>query len=201
LLAGLAGIHAARQAPSLTGTVQQYLLTPDGEVNGVLLQDGTVVKFPPHLGASLALIAQPGDTVAVVGILGAGNQYGRAIKVLTITNSKTGQSLVDRPPSTKPLPPDRRGLTLQPLSVSGSVAGLLVNHKGDVDGLILSGGEQVKFPPHNGSTVAMMLGQEQETVVASGYGARNAYGTVVEALSLSIAGQAVPLTGPGRPRS
>lgn len=200
MLAGLAGIHWAKQAPSLHGTVQQYLLTPHGEVNGVLLEDGTVVKFPPHLGASLAEIARPGDAVAVVGIVGPATPYGRAIKAFTITNTKTGQSLVDRPPSTKPLPPDRRGLIRQPLSVRGSAARLLVNHKGDVDGLILSSGEQVRFSPHNGAIVAEMLDQEPKTVMATGYGARNDYGTVVEAQSINIAGQTVPLSGPRRPK-
>ena len=33
--------------PSVAGRVQQYLLTPHGEVDGLLLADSTVVKFPP----------------------------------------------------------------------------------------------------------------------------------------------------------
>jgi hypothetical protein len=157
LLAGLGAILWAQQAPSVTGTFQQYLLTPHGEVEGVLLQDGTVVRFPPHMGITLAGIAKPGDEVAVVGFLGPTISYGRAIKALTLTNKKTGQSVVDQPPSTPPMPPDMRGLTRKPLGVRGTVARLLVNDKGDVDGLILSGGEQVKFPPHNGAVLAMML--------------------------------------------
>ncbi len=147
LLVALAAIIWAQQAPSVTGTVQQYLLTPHGEVDGVLLQDGTVVRFPPHLGTALAGLAKPGDEVAVVGFLGPTTPHGRAIKALTITNEKTGQSVVDHPPSTPPLPPDMRGLAHKPLTVRGAVARLLVNDKGDVDGLILVGGEQVKFPP------------------------------------------------------
>jgi Histidine kinase-, DNA gyrase B-, and HSP90-like ATPase len=39
--------------PTVLGTVQQYLLTPHGEVEGLLLADGTVVRFPPrHLSTS-----------------------------------------------------------------------------------------------------------------------------------------------------
>ena len=184
----------------MSGIVQQYLLTPHGEVEGVLLKDGTVVRFPPHLGAALTGIAKPGDEVAVVGFLGPATSYGRAIKALTITNKKNGQTVVDRPPSTPPLPPDVRGLTRKPITAVGMVARLLANDKGDVDGLILSGGEQVKFPPHNGAMVAMMLGQGKKTVEASGSGAQNAFGTVVDAMSLSIDGQPIPLSGPGRPR-
>ncbi|MGB8871842.1 MAG: hypothetical protein ACLPOQ_07140 [Desulfobaccales bacterium] len=184
----------------MTGTVQQYLLTPHGEVDGVLLQDGTVVRFPPHLGTALAGLAKPGDEVAVVGFLGPTTPHGRAIKALTITNEKTGQSVVDHPPSTPPLPPDMRGLAHKPLTVRGAVARLLVNDKGDVDGLILVGGEQVKFPPPNGPVVAKMLEEGKKTVEASGNGTTNTFGTVVDAMSLSMDGQAVPVSGPGRPR-
>ena len=200
LIAGIAAIIWAQQAPSVTGTVQQYLLTPHGEVDGVLLKDGTVVRFPPHLGTALAGIAKPGDEVAVVGFLGPTTPHGRAIKALTITNEKTGQSLVDHPPSTPPLPPNMRGLAHKPLTVRGAVAHLLVNDKGDVDGLILVGGEQVKFPPPNGPVVAKMLEEGKKTVEASGNGTTNAFGSVVDAMSLSMDGQAVPLSGPGRPR-
>ncbi len=200
LLAGLAAILWARKAPSVTGTIRQYLLSPHGEIEGVLLEDGTVVRFPPHLGATLAGIAKPGDEVAVVGILGPVTSYGRAIKAFTISNKKSGQSVVDRPPSGPPLPPERRGLTRRPLTVRGAVSRLLVNDKGDVDGLILIGGEQVKFPPHHGAAVARLLGQEEKMVEASGNGAQNAFGTVVEAMSLSIDGQRVSLSGQGRPR-
>lgn len=184
---------------SVTGTVQQYLLTPHGEVDGVLLQDGTVVRFPPHLGTALAGIAKPGDEVAMVGFLGPTTPHGRAIKARTITNKKTSHSVIDQPSSTPPLAPDMRGLA-STLTVQGAVARLLVNDKGDVDGLILVGGEQVKFPPPNGPVVAKMLEQGKKTVEASGNGTTNAFGTVVGAMSLSMDGQAVPLSGPGRPR-
>lgn len=93
-----------------------------------------------------------------------------------------------------------RGLTLKPLTVRGTVVQVLSNDKGDVDGLILGGGEEVKFPPPNGAVVAMLLGQQGgKTVEASGYGTQNGFGTVVDAMSISVDGQAVPLSGPGRP--
>jgi hypothetical protein len=200
LLVALAALMGARRAPLAAGTVRQYLLTPHGEVEGVLLKDGTVVRFPPHLGATFVGIVKPGDEVAVVGFLGPTTPYGRAIKALSITNKKTGQFVVDQPPGTPPLPPHRLGLTRKPLTVRGMAAHLLVNDKGHVDGLIISGGEQVKFPPHNCALVAMRLGQEKKMVEASGYGTQNDFGTVVDAMSLSIDGQKIPLSGPGRPK-
>src|SRR5207244_9529633 len=55
--------------PTVSGTVQQYLLTPHGEVEGLLLTDGTIVRFPPHLSAALASTVKPGDAAPVTGFL------------------------------------------------------------------------------------------------------------------------------------
>ena len=180
--------------PSASGTVQQYLLTPHGEVEGLLLTDGTMVRFPPHLSAALASTVKPGDAVTVAGFVVAATAQERAVKALTITNTATGQTVTDQPPAGRPLPPELRGLTRTPLTVSGTVAHLNVNDHGDVDGLILSTGEQVKVRPHNGATVAMLLGQQPgATVQASGYGTRNAFGTVVDADTLTVGSQTIAL--------
>jgi hypothetical protein len=182
----------------VAGRFQQYLLTPHGEVDGLLLADSTVVKFPPHLGVSLASTVRPGDSVSVVGFLGFATSYGRAMKALAITNTATGRTVVDQPPADRPLPPDQRGLARVPLTMSGPLAHLLVTPKGDVDGLILAGGEQVKFKPKSGARVMTLLGQGGGVVTASGYGTRNAFGTVLEAESLTIGSQTLSLRGRGR---
>jgi len=174
-----APLSAAAAAPSIAGRVQQYLLTPHGEVDGLLLADGTVVKSPPHLGPMLASIAKPGDGVSVVGFFGPVTSYGRAIKALAITNTATGRTVVDQPPAERPLPPHVRGLVRAPLTVSGPVAHVLVNPKGDVDGLVLAGGEQVKLKPKTGALVLTQLGQGVGVIAASGYGTQNGFGTVL----------------------
>lgn len=150
LVLGTARVGSAEPIPSVTGKIQQYLLTPHGEVEGLLLADGTSVRFPPHEGQALAEMVKPGDEISAVGFLGPATSYGRALKAVTITDTATGQSLTDRPPANPPSPPDMRGLMLKPLTLSGIVAHFLVTEAGDVDGLILSGGEEVKFGPPNG---------------------------------------------------
>jgi len=142
----------------------------------------------------LASNVKPGDTVTAIGFLGPVTPQGRAVKALTITNAVTGQTLVDQPPTSRPLPPDQRGLTRTSLTVSGTVAHVLVNDYGDVDGLVLSTGEEVKFRPPNGAAVVMLLGQQPgATVQASGYGTRNAFGTVVDADALTVGSQTIAL--------
>jgi hypothetical protein len=115
-------------------------------------------------------------------------------KALTITNTATGQTVTDQPLVGRSLPPEVRGLTLTPLTVRGTVAHLNVNDHDDVDGLILSTGEQVKVRPHNGATVVMRLGQQPgATVQASGYGTRNAFGKVVDTDTLMVGDQTIAL--------
>ena len=69
--------------PTASGTVQQYLLTPHGEVEGLLLTDGTIVRFPPHLSAALASTVKPGDAVTIAGFVVAATAQERAVKALT----------------------------------------------------------------------------------------------------------------------
>ena len=181
-------------APVAVGQVQLYLLNPDGEVDGLLLADGTVIKFPPHLGAVLSMAVKPGANVSVVGFSGASTPYGRAVHALSITNTATGQTVVDQPPAMPSVPPFMRGLARSPISVSGTVARFLINPPGDVDGLVLTSGEEVRFRPHLGTVVVTALGGRAGTpITASGYGTRNALGTVVEAYSLVVGNQTIPL--------
>jgi hypothetical protein len=192
---------AAPASPSIAGTVRQYLLTPVGDIEGLELQDGTDVRFPPHMGAALAAIVKPGDRVSVMGFV-TPTAYGRAVKALIITNTGTNQSLVDQPPTAPPPPPWLRSATMREMTVSGTVAHYVLNDRGEIDGLILSNGDEVKFAPHIGMPVAMALAQQPgATIQASGYGTTNNFGTVVDAMtgSLTVGSQSIPLTGPPGP--
>lgn len=114
------------------------------EVDGFLLVDGIRVKFPPHIGASLAAVARPGQMVKVIGFTGLPTQFGAAIEGLSVTSAATGKTVIDQPPTGYETRPSVAG---QWLSVTGGVARFLVNPAGSVDGLIMASGEQVKLPP------------------------------------------------------
>ncbi len=189
-------------SPSITGNVKQYLLTPVGDVEGVELQDGTDIRFPPHMGAALTAIVKPGDRVTVMGFVAPPTSYGRAVKALTITNTSTNQSVVDQPPTTPPPPPWMRGRSMRQMTIGGSLSHYILNDRGDIDGLILNNGYEVKFAPHIGMAVAMALArQPSATIQASGYGTTNSFGTVVDAMtgSLTVGSQPIPITGPPGP--
>ena len=46
--------------PATKGTVARYSLTPRGDVDGLILGDGTEVHLPPHLGTQLVYAVRPG---------------------------------------------------------------------------------------------------------------------------------------------
>lgn len=196
--------YASVQAsPSITGTVKQYLLTPVGDVEGVELQNGTDVRFPPHMGAALTAIVKPGDRASLTGFVAPPTAYGRAVKALTITNVATNQSVVDQPPTAPPPPPWLRGASMRELTLTGTLEHYILNDRGDIDGLILNNGYEVKFPPHIGMAVVMALAQQPSAMIqASGYGTTNGFGTVVDAMtgSLTVGSQPIPLAdSPGPP--
>ncbi|MGH7181153.1 MAG: hypothetical protein ACREJN_04145, partial [Nitrospiraceae bacterium] len=196
----MGGIDAyAEGLPSVNGTVQQYLLSPHGEPDGLLLSDGTVIKFPPHLGVVLASQVKPGDPIEAIGFLGVRSPQGRAVKALSIQNTKTGQTLLDQPPTNRK--PSKHDEANEKITVSGAVARILVNQHGDADGLILSGGEQVKFRPHQAPLVQALVTDSHAALTVSGFGTRNAFGTVIRAKSLRFDGKTLELDDkPDRPK-
>lgn len=56
------------QRPIAHGTVARYTFALGGDVNGLLLIDGTEVRLPRKLLASVVRAVKPGDTVTVKGV-------------------------------------------------------------------------------------------------------------------------------------
>ncbi|QLE42028.1 hypothetical protein FD723_17455 [Nostoc sp. C052] len=93
-------------AVTYTGIVQQYLLNPEGRVDGLLLKNGLQVKFPPHVGEQLVIMIQGNDKVQVQGF-GSRNSYGQVIEATQLTIN--GQNVALTPPvvSIAPLLPKK----------------------------------------------------------------------------------------------
>ena len=53
--------------PSAQGKSVRLLVNPFGEVDGLLLDNDTIVTFPAHMGDELASVVKPGDAVVVKG--------------------------------------------------------------------------------------------------------------------------------------
>lgn len=160
------------------GKVRRLLINPFGEVDGLQLESGVVVAFPPHMGARLAAEAAPGQSVRISGFM----ETAKRVKAESIINVATGQALVDRPPTVEDegIPPHLRANTLQRFEVSGSIDTVLTGPRGEINGTILNDGSIVHFPP--GSLQRSL--EAGMPFAAAGLGTRNQYGQALEAVSV-----------------
>lgn len=184
----------ATNTTNFSGTVERYLLNREGLADGLLLNNGLQVTFPPHLSASLVATIKPGDRVTLTGFPGISSSFGQEVQGYSITNTASGKTVIDQPSATPPVPPTPVA-AYSNLSASGTARSWLVGRQGELRGIVLSDGTQIKFPPHIGYRLSN-LAQSGAKVEAQGYGTNSGYGKTLEATSLTIAGQPVPIDAP-----
>lgn len=176
-------LPSSQSEPVVEVTVVQYLMNHHGDVDGLLLSDGTQVHLPPHMAKDLVAFIKPSDSVTVQGYRSAG---GSVIEAPIITNTKTGQSLVEREPAPldRPLmPPSVRDLFLTERHAEGTVRNLLYGPRGEVHGAVLEDHTIVRVPPHAAYQMAKLL-QIGQSISVIGYGTENEYGRVLEATAM-----------------
>ncbi len=174
---------------NFSGKVERYLLNPEGLVDGLMLSNGLQVKFPPHMTNSLITTVKVGDSIKVVGDSGIPSSLAQEIHAFSITNTTTQRTVVNQPPADPPPSPSN---SYSNLSVEGTAQHWLVGHRGEIKGIILSSGAQVRFPPHVGDQLfnTAKLGA---SIQAQGFGTSTNYGQVLEVTSLKVNGQPINL--------
>jgi hypothetical protein len=175
------------QLPETRGTVKQYTLTPRGDVDGLMLTDGTEVKLPPHLTGQTVFAIRPGDQVSIRG------SRARAIPLIdtaSITNLATGRSVADGGP-------DRGGYEQ---TFSGRIASTLHGKRGEVNGALLDDGTVLRLPPPEAERLDGWL-RPGQTISVRGDVVDTALGRVVEVRAIgSSPEQMTELAGPRPPR-
>jgi hypothetical protein len=167
---GVAG-YDPEQFPAIHCKVAQYSLTARGEVDGLILDDGTQVHMPPHLGAQLVSVIKPGDQITVRGL------KARAVALIdavSVTNDATNLNVVDIGP------PGPRGGVGQVLQASGHVKAPLHGPRGDLNGVLLEDGTIVNLPPDEADRLAAELAVGQPLYV-TGQGVASPFGKAIEA--------------------
>ncbi len=101
---GQTPLYDPQQLPAQRGQVQQFTLTPRGDIDGLILTDGTEVKTPPHLSTQIAYAIKPGDTITIHGLHAAALPLVQAV---SITDDATGRRPI---PSRACCNGDRRSL-------------------------------------------------------------------------------------------
>ena len=103
-------------------------------------------------------------------------------------NAKQAANVVPTPaPSPSP------ALSAEIFKAVGTISTHLVNGHGDVDGLILSSGEQVRFSPRVGQLIVAAEQGATTRVSVEGNGVRNEKGTVIRPAQLTVGNQTIAL--------
>lgn len=162
------------QLPETKGTVQQYTLTPRGQVDGLILVDGTEVKLPPHLTAEVVFAIKPGDAVTIHGL------RARAVSLVdgfSVSNDTTGATVVDTGPPERGRPDT---------TLTGKVVTTLHGKRGEVNGALLDNRTVLRLPPPEAARWSNLL-QGGQTVSVRGTALVTPLGTVmdVEAIGAS----------------
>jgi hypothetical protein len=192
--------QGASQLPETRGTVQRFTLTPIGELDGVILADGTEVDLPPHLTTQLANAVRVGDTVTVQGYR---SFYVPLIVAAAISDAHTGQTVVDTgppPPGSRPPPPPpgMPAAGAQQMTVQGKVRQQLYGPRGDLNGALLDDGTIVRIGPMEAYQVAPLFNPGQ-TLAVQGWGLTTAYGNVVGAQAIGPSAGQMTQLGPPMP--
>lgn len=212
-----AATYDPAQLPAMTGKVAQYSLTPRGDVDGLILQDGTEVHFPPHLGTELVFIAKPGDSVTIHGLKA---RNVAMVMAMQVTNDATSKSVTDTGPAGGPPPrgdrgpgangpehgrgpgvpgmghgpemrgPDARGPDRDGpvIKAQGVIKEQLHGPRGDLNGVLLQDGTIVRLPPPEAQSREAALAVGK-TIFASGGGSESALGKVVAARMIGTSEQ------------
>ncbi len=190
------------EAEEKRGFVQQFIMSPRGQVDGFILNDGTQINTPAQIGTQLTRLVKAKDEVIVRGYY----ENDKVFKAELIKNARTHKvigNLLSPPPA--PLNDDmsqemnsartsvganparinmrdRKGL--KQLSAEGTVETKIYGPMGEVNGLVLSDGSVVRFGPDlvDQTTASPEIG---DSIKVMGYGTKNSRGQAIEATSLT----------------
>jgi len=136
------------QLPQTKGVVERFLLNPHGELDGLILHDGTEVHFPPHLSTAVSKALRPGADIIVYGL-----RPRRASVVAAVALEASGHTIVDDGPTDDA----RTKLPRTQLEASGAIVRTLHGPKGETRGALLDDGTIVRIGKHAGSDVTRLL--------------------------------------------
>ena len=110
-------VPPALQPMDAQGRVTQALLGPMGEVNGVVLDSGPIVRVPPPAAVDNPLL-QPGARLSAKGF-GVESPFGRAMQATAIGASPGTEQPLVQPPQPGQLPPPPPAPPAPPQTVPG----------------------------------------------------------------------------------
>jgi hypothetical protein len=175
------------QLPETRGVVKQYTLTPRGDVDGLILNDGTEVKLPPHLTSQLVFAVRPGDAVSIRGLKA---QALPLVEAASVTNFATGATVVDGGPPGGP----ESAATEQTLT--GRIVAQLHGARGEVNGAVFDNGTVLRLPPPEAERMQAIL-QPGQSATVRGPVLKSALGTVIDVNAIGASPNQLTELAPG----
>jgi hypothetical protein len=169
-LAQPAPTYDPAQLPAMKGKVAQYTLTPRGDVDGLILDDGTEVHVPPSVSTELVFAVRPGDAVTIHGLKARAEPMIAAASVTNDASGVTVMANVGR----------RMGWRAPPIEDTSKVKEVLHEARGDMNGVLLEDGTVVRLPPREAERIGATLGVGQPLFVR-GAGIASPLGKVIMA--------------------
>jgi hypothetical protein len=78
---------------TVQGTVREFTSAPKGETDGLILNDGSWVHWPPHMADRFTAIVSKGDRIKASGYTDNGpKRDDEKLEVSVLTNVRTGKS-------------------------------------------------------------------------------------------------------------
>ena len=167
---------------ALTGRVERFLIDIRGEADGLLLADGTEVRFPAA-AARIADAVKPGQDVRVHGHWAAD---GAMFAATSVETEAGGHVSLENPapssPSDDPGPPAEGR---EPVEVAGVVRQALHGPEGEPNGALLEDGRIVHIQPRAAPLPEGIIEPGRE-LAATGESLTNALGVVVDATAFNV---------------
>jgi hypothetical protein len=171
---------------SVSGSVTQFNYGPDAQPESFILNRNTIVHFPPDLGCAISGMIRIGDTVKVDGLASTNNYGTQSLELQNLNDSTTGRQF------TIPQP-----WLATAYSGSGTIRQLNYGPQGEINGFWLNN-VLVHIPPLTpGTSQSLQIGA---TASVSGYAHHTLNNkTAVDASSLTVNGQSIPIYSPPPP--
>jgi hypothetical protein len=165
------------------GTVARYLIDPRGEVEGLMLTDGTQMHVTSRNASEFINAIKPGHRIRAQGTR---KRQPALFEPDVIQNKTTGTFFRTPLRQDLPIPDQENRLSMTAMKASGTIDVLLYDYMNQtVHGMLLSDGTQVRLPPDVSEEFRRSL-RVGESVDAEGYGTENEYGRAMEALRLGL---------------
>ena len=149
------------------GTVARYLVDPRGEVEGLLLVDGTQMHVTSHIASEFTKVIKPGHRIRAQGT----RKSQSALFEPEVIQNMTTEGFFRTPLRVDvPIPDQENRLSMTDMKASGTIQVLLYDYMNEaVRGLLLSDGTQVRLPPDVTDELRRSL-QVGQSVEAEGTG-------------------------------